>query len=186
MLQAVRRKLATHPEVKALYAGEDHAVSLVGSCLVLIARSEPGSNILSEAPRWVDELLVGYPSKGGFLGLIQANADPPSEEGRKRIDFAYNTYGKGVVAGAMVIEGRGFVSASIRSALSMLMLTKKYPYPMKTFAEVHEGAAFLVSKLTGPSFMKSAALISGVESFREAYESEVGRFTAGGRAARAG
>lgn len=181
MLSSMRKNLQHNPNVRLLYGGEDHVAGLVGSCLVLIARGEPGESITTEAPKWVDALLASYPGKcGGLIVLIQANASPPSEVARKRIDAAYHAYGRGVVAGAMVIEGTGFVAASIRSALSVLMLTSRYPYPMKTFATVPEGVALIAGKLTGNARMPASTIIDGVEALRKAYEKEVGRFTAGG------
>jgi hypothetical protein len=161
-----------------LYAGEDHVAALVGSCLTLLVRSEPTSSVLQEAPRWVDALLQIYPHKGGVLVVAQANATPPSEISRKRINQAYLEYGRGVVAGAMVIEGNGFVAASLRSVVSLILLTSRYNYPLKTFSRVGEGARYLSSKLPPESSITAPVIASGVEELRVAYESEMGHFTA--------
>ncbi|HEU4405933.1 MAG TPA: hypothetical protein VFS43_11760 [Polyangiaceae bacterium] len=179
MLESLRARLARGSKVKLLYAGEEHAAALVGPCLAVIARREPGPNIFQEAPRWVDGLLEAYPHKGGVIVIVQANAPPPSDASRSRIDRAYSEYGRGVVAGAMVIEGRGFVAASIRSVLSLMMLTSKYSYPIKTFSNVDDGAAFLANKLPDASAAPAPFIASGVEELRAAYEGEMGAFTAG-------
>ncbi|HEU4535296.1 MAG TPA: hypothetical protein VFS00_14305 [Polyangiaceae bacterium] len=159
--------------------GPDHAAALVGPCLTLIARDEPAFAIRRESSRWIDELLAAYPQKGGVIIVVQANVAPPSEEGRDHIDRSYAEYSRGVVAGAMVIEGEGFVSASIRSVVSRLMLRSKYNYPIKAFAHVTEGAAFLASSLPEASRASASFITSGVEELRAAYEGEYGRFTAG-------
>ncbi len=179
MLQSIRSRLAKGSRVELLYAGEDHVAALIGPCLTLIVRREPDPHILQEASRWADELLKAYPQKGGLIVVIQASASPPSEASRARIDRAYTEYGRGVVAGAMVIEGKGFVAASIRSALSLIMLRSKYNYPIKTFATVAEGATFLTGRLHEVSVAPVSLIVSGVEELRAAYEAEIGRFTAG-------
>jgi hypothetical protein len=175
----MRSRLARGSKVVLLYAGEDHAVGLVGPCLAIIARREPSPSIVHEVSRWVDSQLEAYPSKGGIIVVIQANAPPPSDVSRSRIDRAYTEYGRGAVAGAMVIEGRGFVAASIRSVLSVLMLTSKYHYPIKTFSNVADGAAFLAGRLPEASTAAAPFIAGGVEELRAAYEAEFGRFTAG-------
>lgn len=179
LFESMRSRLARGSKVKLLYAGEDHAAALVGPCLVIIARREPGPTIAQEAPRWVDGQLEAYPAKGGVIIVVQANAPPPSDVSRSRIDRAYTEYGRGAVAGAMVIEGHGFVAASIRSVLSVLMLTSKYNYPIKTFSKVADGAAFLAGRLPDASAADAPFIASGVEDLRAAYEAEFGRFTAG-------
>ena len=176
MLEAIRSSLASSSDVTALYAGEDHVTGLVGPCLVLIARREPDDGIVVEAPKWVDRLLAAHPKKGGLVVVVQASAPPPSDVARKRIDRAYGEYGRGVVAGAMVIEGRGFMAASIRSALSLMMLTSRYSYPIKTFATPREGAAFVCGRLPGGDF-HAASLVAGIEQLRSAYEARVGVFS---------
>jgi hypothetical protein len=179
MLDAVRSRLARGSNVRVLYAGEDHVAALVGPCLTIIARREPSPNVVDEAPLWVDSQLESYPHKGGVIIIVQASAPPPSESSRARIDRAYAEYGRGAVAGAMVIEGRGFVAASIRSVLSLMMLTSKYAYPIKTFSRVDEGAIYLSRKLPDTSAAPAAFITAGVEELRAAYEGEFGRFTAG-------
>ncbi|HEU4413035.1 MAG TPA: hypothetical protein VFS43_47775 [Polyangiaceae bacterium] len=180
MLQAaLKSRLPRASRVEVLYGGEDHAAALVGPCLTLIARREPGPNYSHEAPRWVDRLLEAYPQKGVAIVVVQASAPPPTEAGRARIDRAYVEYGRGVTGLAMVIEGKGFVAASIRSVLSLIQLKSRYPYPIKTFAKVSEGAEFVVTKLVAGSHIPAAQIVSGVEDLRAAYEGELGRFTAG-------
>jgi hypothetical protein len=179
MLKALQARLSREPLIEVLYGGEDHATALVGPCLTFIARREPNAAFLLEAQRWVDRLLEKYPHKGVALVVVQASAPPPSESGRARIDRAYVEYGRGVAGLAMVIEGKGFVAASIRSVLSLLQLRSKYPYPIKTFAKVGEGIEFVAGKLTPESRASAAQIVRGVEDLRAAYEAEIGRFTAG-------
>jgi hypothetical protein len=178
MLEDMRSRLVGS-KLKPLYASETQAVGLYGPALVTIARTEPDEPIVREAPRWVDQLLSTHPERGIYIVVVQASARAPSEEARKRIDHTYSAFGRGVVAGAMVIEGVGFMAASIRSALSLLMLKSRYEYPLKTFATPTEGAAFLCPKLPRDYAMTVPQLVSGVEDLRAAYEAEVGVFTAG-------
>jgi hypothetical protein len=180
-LEDVRTKLPASSDASVLYAGEDHVAGLVGPVLVVLARGEPGEEILTQAPRWIDRLLTRYPQKGAYMVVIQTSAKPPGDVGRKRIDRAYTEYGRGVHAGAIVIEGKGFMAASIRSALSVIMLASRYPYPQKTFATVGEAAPFLSGKLPAAHPFTAAQLVAGVEDLRAAYEAHVGVFTAGTR-----
>ncbi len=181
MLEEVRAKVPVSSDASVLYAGEDHVAGLVGPILTLIARGEPGDDILTHAPRWIDRLLARYPQKGGYMVVIQTSAKPPGDAARKRIDRAYTEYGRGVHAGAVVIEGKGFMAASIRSALSVIMLASKYSYPQKTFATAGEAAPYLSGRLPAAHPFSASQIVAGVEDLRAAYESKVGVFTAGTR-----
>lgn len=185
LLEEVQKALGPTSRARVLYAGEDHVAGLVGPSLVLIARREPDESIVQEAPRWIDQMLASQRQKKGVcLVVVQASAPPPSEAARPRIDRVHAEYGRGVVAGAMVIEGSGFVAASIRSALSLMMLRSKYGYPLKTFATVGDGAAYVCGKLAPEQALKPSELTLGVEELRRAYESCVGAITA--KSSRAG
>jgi hypothetical protein len=59
------------------------------------------------------------------------------------------------------------------------MLTSKYHYPIKTFSNVADGAAFLAGRLPEASTAAAPFIAGGVEELRAAYEAEFGRFTAG-------
>ena len=178
MLEALRAKLPPNPVVHALYAGEDHAAGLIGPVLVMLARREPDAAHLPESDRWFGELLARYPKKGGYIVVVQASAPPPSEPARKVIDKAYTQYGRGAQIGAMVIEGKGFMAASIRSALSLLMLKSRYGYPLKIFATVAEGAAFVCPALPPEYGAARGQVVTGVEELRRAYEGHFGPLAA--------
>ena len=156
-LESLRRNLGSSTPWSIIPAGEGHAVAMLGPALVILVRHEPDQAVVDECPDWVARMLAEYPRKGIFLVIVQASARPPSEASRQRIDRVYAVLGKAVHAGAMVIEGMGFMAASIRSALSTVLLAGRYGYPLKVFPNAHEAAVFACKKLSDGTLSPSSS-----------------------------
>ena len=67
------------------------------------------------------------------------------------IKRVFRTFGEVVKAGSMVIEGTGFVAATFRSVLSMILLALRPNYPFKIFASIEDGLAFGLITSTPPT-----------------------------------
>lgn len=50
-----------------------------------------------------------------------------------------------------MIEGEGFGAAALRSAMSLMSLAARYPYPQKVFKSVGDAAAWILRRSGGES-----------------------------------
>ena len=169
MLDDLRAKLAGST-VKPLYATETQAVALVGPALVLIARRPPDEHAMQATPRCVSQLVATYPQRGALVVVVPSDCPVPGDEARRYMHRMYTAFAEGVTAGAMVIEGTGFVAASKRSVVSLLLIKSRYPYPLKVFATTAEGAAFVCPRLPPEHAADAARIVAGIEELRAAYD----------------
>jgi hypothetical protein len=47
-----------------------------------------------------------------------------------------------------VIEGEGFGAAALRSAISLMSLAARYPYPQKVFKRVSDATAWILPRMS--------------------------------------
>jgi len=85
------------------------------------------------------------------------------------IKRVFRSFGEVVKAGAMVIEGKGFVAATFRSVLSMILLALKPNYPFKIFASIEEGLAFALNHVDATGVTVNEVLIE-VERLKSEYQ----------------
>src|SRR5262245_33389848 len=95
-----------------LYVGADHCTALVGGVLLIIVREDPRPSILEHQQRWMMLMKRNSPGGSAFMTVLRADTPPPTEQARKLIKRVFSEFGQVVSAGAMVIEGEGFVAAT--------------------------------------------------------------------------
>ena len=125
-----------------LYVGDDHCAAAVGPILVIVVRTNPAPSIIEHQKLWIAHLRANAPGGSAFVTILRSDTPPPTEAARAVIKRVFRTFGEVVKAGAMVIEGTGFVAATFRSVLSMILLALRPNYPFKIFASIEDGLAF--------------------------------------------
>jgi hypothetical protein len=108
------------------------------------------------------------PGKLSILVIIDSGSRSPDESQRKLIATAMQRYAPSIERFAYVVEGRGFASAALRSAISLVNLATRTPYKQKVFATLEEAGAWL-ARAGGEagSGMDALALNALVHTMRE-------------------
>jgi hypothetical protein len=159
----------TNSAYTVVYVGEDHCTAIFRGVLIFIVRDDPRPSILEHQPRWMAQLKQNSPEGSAFITVLRADTPPPAEPARRLIKRVFSEFSRVVSAGAMVIEGEGFVAATFRSVLSMIALALRPNYPFKIFANLHDGSEWVL-KYVGPSGRVSLAdLVSAIEQLKTDY-----------------
>jgi hypothetical protein len=152
-----------------VYVGTDHCAAIMGGVLVIIVREDPRPSILEHQQRWMMHLKRNSPEGSVFITVLRSDTPPPTEPARKLIKRVFSEFAQVVTAGAMVIEGEGFVAATFRSVLSMIVIALRPNYPFKIFANLHDGSEWVL-KYVGPAGRVSTAdLVAALEQLKADY-----------------
>ena len=114
----------------------------VGPILVIVVRTDPAPSIIEHQKLWIAHLEKTPPAAPRSSPYCEATPHRPPKRRERVIKRVFRTFGEVVKAGAMVIEGTGFVAATFRSVLSMILLALRPNYPFKIFASIEDGLAF--------------------------------------------
>jgi hypothetical protein len=160
-------------QAKVIYTDEGHAFGTVGNVIVTFSIAEPTPGYLDHWMRTAKRLIAAN-GKSAALNLIDGTAKPPGDAVRTRLNQILIGLGTDFMGIACVVEGKGFVAAAKRSALSMIALVARSPTPMRIFGESLEGSVWLVSQLrsqidTSASRLEARAIASGAEVMRHAH-----------------
>jgi hypothetical protein len=159
----------TNTAPSVVYVGDDHCAAILRGILFFIVRDDPRPSILEYQQRWMAQLKQNSPEGSVFITVLRADTPPPAEPARRLIKRVFSEFGQVVSAGAMVIEGEGFVAATFRSVLSMIALALRPNYPFKIFANLHDGSEWVL-KYVGPSGRVSVAeLVTALEQVKADY-----------------
>jgi hypothetical protein len=160
----------TNTAYTVLYVGDDHCAAILGGILTIIVRDDPRPSILEHQQRWMAQLKKNSPDGSAFIAVLRADTPPPAEPARRLIKRVFSEFAQVVSAGAMVIEGEGFVAATFRSVLSMIVLALRPNYPFKIFANLHDGSEWVL-KYVGPAGRVSEVeLVGALEQLKADYK----------------
>jgi hypothetical protein len=160
---------STNTAYTVVYVGDDHCAAILRGILIFIVRDDPRPSILEHQHRWMAQLKQNSPDGSAFIAVLRADTPPPAEPARRLIKRVFAEFAQVVSAGAIVIEGEGFVAATFRSVLSMIVLALRPNYPFKIFANLHDGSEWVL-KYVGPSGRVSMAdLASALEQLKTDY-----------------
>lgn len=103
--------------------------------------------------------------------IIRQDVKPPEEEARSyiRTELARSN----MLAAAQVVEGSGFRGAAMRSALAMIQLAVRAPFPMRVFGDIPGACEWLAAELQWRD-----ANEEGVKAFARVFENVRDAFTA--------
>jgi hypothetical protein len=152
-----------------------HCIASYANVQLSISRAEPTLAFVQVAMRLVREAVRDFPDGIALLIVINAVAPPPSDAARDYIKNGLNHSGPALRGVARVIEGQGFASAAKRSAMSLLDLLMRPPYPTKIFGDVSEASVWVVQTLSrGPRIrFNPTDLVNAVQEMRSAHDSRM-------------
>jgi hypothetical protein len=152
-----------------MYVGADHCTVVVGGISFLVVRGDPEPDIFKHIPLWANRMRSNAGEHCGFIVVLRSDTPPPPEPVRARVRQIFKEFGKFVRGGAMVIEGEGFVSATFRSVLSVIILMSRPHYPLKIFSSAGEATEWLVAQLGRGCGVSQLDLLSAINETKRAY-----------------
>jgi hypothetical protein len=153
---------------KIFYVDRDHVTGAFANVLISFSVAEPTRPYLENWGTSSKELVATYGSIVA-MNIIDSEAKPPSDTVRVEIDRLITTLSDKIVAIAIVPEGLGFLAAAKRSALSMITLMSRRPFPIRVFGDVPEASNWLLAQLRSssiPARLDVNALAAAAESIR--------------------
>jgi hypothetical protein len=150
------------PPAGNVYADEHHSIAVSGNVILSYSKQPPNPRYLAAWDRTASRLAT----QGTIFAftIIDGNSPTPDEPARQAIRQAIGRHEKQLSALAYVVEGRGFGAAAVRSALSLISLAARYPFPQRVFATAPEAAAWLAAARGTTSNVPN--LLSTVELMR--------------------
>lgn len=131
-----------------LYRDPQHVLAVYQDTLLTFSADAPNPEYLTAWTRAVEQVSVRFPT-GLLIGtIIDRQTRAPDENSRARIRNAVLRHADGIKAFTYVVEGEGFGAAAIRSAVTLMSMAARYPFPQKVFGRVEEAVPWLLSNST--------------------------------------
>jgi hypothetical protein len=156
------------PRFEALYSGPGYCGGLVGRIAVIVGRDRPDPPLPEHGYKWTKRLSERYPEGCGFMIVLRSEAPPPNDDTRARVSGFFEGCAKNATAGAVVIEGNGFVAASIRGFFGVYSLAA-YRFRLKVYGTVEEAAPAMMKRLGRGDPQEAADLFAGINALKAAY-----------------
>ncbi len=157
------------PEPKIVFLDEHHATGMLNNVLFTFSKSEPTRAFLDSWTACAKQAAAEHEQIAALI-VIDSDAKPPSDAIRAEIHRTLLAFGGKICAIAQIVEGKGFMAAAKRSALSMVALLARFPFPLRIFGETMEGAVWLAVQLpAGGVRFDTRALCDAAESVRQAH-----------------
>jgi hypothetical protein len=153
---------------QVLYVGDDYCGSVVGPIAVIIGRDRPGPALPAHGMAWTKRLAAEYPSGCGFMIVLRSSAPPPNDDTRTRVSGFFDSCSKNATAGAVVIEGDGFVAASIRGFFGAYSLMN-FRFRLRVHGTVAEAAPAMMKRLGRDAPNEAADLVKRIEDLKSRY-----------------
>ena len=150
--------------VDTVHEDADHLVATAPKLFLSIENSEPTVPHLGRVHELFGDFARAQQGGVGMLIIIRDQARPPSEAVRLLITRMFIEMEGSLSGLAYVMEGGGFVAAAKRSALAVIMIAKRYKFPIRVFSKVTEAIPWLATTVG----FDSSGLVAEVERLREA------------------
>lgn len=157
-------------KAEVLYVGPDHVVAMYSGVLFMVIQDDPRPDVLEHQQRWMRKLKADSPDGAGFIVVLRSDVPAPKDSARANIRRVLVEFGTVVNAGAIVVEGTGFIAATLRSVLSLMNLASRPSYPLKVFGSLSEACYWLPRQIGGKRRTVSPLELLGViEEVKVAY-----------------
>ncbi len=141
------RPSVSPPPIELELAIDDHCVISAGNVIFVFAYAEPSRQYLDCMLPVHRKLQAIYPRGSALIVVIDPEAKPPSQEAREELNQTLRSLAGVVVVGTHVVEGTGFRAAAKRSALSLVNLLTRLPFPMKVLGTLDEAVPWVLAEL---------------------------------------
>jgi hypothetical protein len=129
-----------------VYRDEHHVIAVCGTAVLTWSSQAPNPRYLEAWTRTVGLVLDQYQAGLYVVTIIDRNSNAPDDASKTSIRNAIVAHAAQIEAFAYVVEGEGFRSAAMRSALSLISLAARYPFPQKVFGHVEGAVPWMLSR----------------------------------------
>jgi hypothetical protein len=157
------------PRQRVLHVGPDHCAAIVGRVLVVVVKDDPNDGVIDQVKSWLATLRATTVGSTAFLVVLSPDTPPPPDLHRVRIRQVLEELGTTVTVGAVVVQGSGFLAATLRSILTLLITAARLGYPVKVLGSLAEAAEWLMARLDGGNAIGQTMLVQKVEYLKEDY-----------------
>jgi hypothetical protein len=153
MLGRAEPRSAARRSLRTIRFGNDYCYAVYSNVVFGLERSEPTVSYIDGFNATILEVAREAEGHGvGLMVVIHADSKPPTDDVRKHIVRTARGFAPHVRAFAHVVEGEGFLSAAKRAAMTFIVTTARFGFPLKVFRNVPEAMPWLLSTL-GENFM---------------------------------
>ena len=151
----------TGPEQPSvIYSDTEQCIALYGNVLLALSLQAPSLKCLESWTVGVDMLTERFGRPISVAIVIDSGARPPSDVIKREIQKITTRHRDSIGGFAYVLEGEGFGAAAVRSAVSLIALASRYPFPQRVFKRAGDAAIWL-SDCT-PANFQDGATVPGV------------------------
>ena len=129
-----------------MYRDEHHVISVCQTAVLTYSIQAPNPRYLEAWTRTVDLVLEQYRAGLYVMTIIDRNASAPDDASKTSIRKTIVRHAAQIDAFAYVVEGEGFRSAAMRSALSLIAMAARYPFPQKVFGRVEGAVPWMLTR----------------------------------------
>jgi hypothetical protein len=157
------------------YLDHDHCLSVLGNAVVSFSLQPPNPRFLEVWTASVDQVVAQTNGPISVIIIIDSNARAPDEVSKRAILNTVFRHRAAIGAFAYVIEGQGFGAAALRSAVSLISLAARYPFPQKVFKAAGDGAVWALGHVPSSADhgVTVTAICLGVEAMRNAVKQQL-------------
>jgi hypothetical protein len=159
-LSFVASKSGTRARFVGIYSDTDHCVGVVDHVILTYSAQAPNPAYLEAWTRAMDGLVQRLGEPIVVITVISHLARAPDEQCKKVIRAIIGAHRAHIGAFAYVVEGHGFGAAAMRSALSLISLAARYPFPQKVFANMSDAAPWAIRST--PGLVQSSVTCDGL------------------------
>ncbi|MFW6066845.1 MAG: hypothetical protein ACOC97_00785 [Myxococcota bacterium] len=158
--------------VSRRYADLDLATGAWRHLYVLVWRNDTTLEGVERVRKDFRDWAAGVEGPLALITVVQEQCPLPSPEARKDLGRWLGEISDRIRASAVIYEGAGFKSASVRGVVTGLTLIARQAYPHKVFASVSEAALWLSStaQSQGIQDLPSDGITTAVRTLRASLE----------------
>jgi hypothetical protein len=150
-----------------LYCDEHHCIVVYGNAILTYSTDPPNPMYLQHWTRATEQLADKTSGSISVVTLIDSRSRAPDELSKKTIRATIGKHSQHIANFAYVVEGTGFGAAAMRSALSLISLAARYPFPQRVFSSVEAAAPWILNTADAGRFgMDAASLIAAAALMR--------------------
>jgi len=152
----------------SVYQDAQHVISVYENAVLTCSNDAPNPAYLEAWTRTVELVKDRFPAGLLAVTIINSHVRAPDDASRAHIRATVLRHAAEIEAFAYVVEGEGFRASAVRSALSLMSLAARYPFPLKVFGHVEEAVPWMLSHSTkgAPRGLDPAKLIAAANSLR--------------------
>jgi hypothetical protein len=154
--------------LRVITIDKDFTYGVYSNLVFGLESADPSIAYIDGFNRTIQEIVRQSGRKVGMMVVIHADAKPPTDEVRRHIVRTARGFAPHVAAFAHVVEGEGFLAAAKRAAMTLLMSTARFGFPLKVFSNVREAMPWLLTTVGSefPEQVRADQLSTMVDELR--------------------